>query len=677
MVAAGAAAAADSAERYWPRRVRWLMRNIPWLSGSFAAGLGVFVLVGWWLQRAQWISLLGGLPPMSPNSAFMAVLAGVSLILLAPVAVSRFQWVSGRLCAGAVAVIAALTLGEHALNLDLEIDRALVTPTEALLDHYPVRPSPHVAVGFALIGTALLTLDKRIKGRRRLSRMLAVIAALIPLIALLAYVFGTAELYGARALYPYIGMGLPTAIALLALSGGTLAARANDGVLSVLVAEDSGGLAARRLVTWLFALAVVTCGVEAGARFGLYAAPIGSAGIMMLGIVGGSAFVLRVSLRLSRLDRARRAAQAEIRQSRERLELALRGGELAAWDWNLKSDEVVYHPRWAEMTGYRPDEIAPHIDSWRSSVHPDDRDAVEKALSGHLRGDTPEYESEHRVRTKSGDWIWVLARGKVFDRDPNGEPLRMAGTALDVTERRRLEDELRLAIRARDDLMGVVAHDLRNPLGTILMQASMLQELGSRGERCSEESTASIERAARRMNRLIQDLLDVTRLEAGRLSIEHAHVDTVRLLADVVDAQKPLAASRHLELRLDVPATVPPVNGDRDRLAQVLENLIGNAMKFTKAGGRVTVGAAANHREVVFCVSDTGTGIATEDVPRLFDRFWQAKPGAQHGAGLGLPIVKGIVETHGGRVWVESTPGRGSTFFFSIPVATSDAKRNG
>src|SRR5262249_22313308 len=161
---------------------------------------------------------------------------------------------------------------------------------------------PHAATAFALISAALLTLDIRFARRRRLSHLLAVVASFIPLIALLAYVFGTAELYGARALYPYIGMGIPTAAALLALSVGTLAARANEGVLSVRTAEDSGGLAARRLVAWLFALAVVTCGIEAGARFGLYAAPIGSAGIMMLGIVGGSAFVLRVSLRLSRLD---------------------------------------------------------------------------------------------------------------------------------------------------------------------------------------------------------------------------------------------------------------------------------------------------------------------------------------------------------------------------------------
>ena len=254
------------------------MRNIPWLCGGLSVALGAFVLSAWRLRRPQWTAILPGLPPMRPNSAFMAVLAGASLVLLAPVAVSKFRWVTGRICAGAVAVIAALTLGEHVFGIDLQMDGALVASGEAMANPYPVRPSPQAATTFALLGAALLTIDKRTARGKRPSHVLVVVAALMPLIALLAYVFGTAELYGPRAIYPYVGMGILTATALLTLSAGTLAARADDGLLSVLMAEDSGGLAARRLVAWLVALAVATCGIEAGARFGLYAAPIGSSG---------------------------------------------------------------------------------------------------------------------------------------------------------------------------------------------------------------------------------------------------------------------------------------------------------------------------------------------------------------------------------------------------------------
>ncbi len=225
------------------------------------------------------------------------------------------------------------------------------------------------------------------------------------------------------------------------------------------------------------------------------------------------------------------------------------------------------------------------------------------------------------------------------------------------------------ATQLRDQVLGIVAHDLRNPLNTILMQASALQRQGAEPERRSQRPREIIRRAATRMNRLIQDLLDVARMEAGQLTIAPARLAADELIVEAVELQRPLAASSSLELRLELQGDLAEVWGDRDRLLQVFENLIGNAIKFTDADGRITVGAVASDREVVFSVADTGCGIAPESVPRIFDRFWQAAGGGRLGAGLGLPITKGIVEAHGGRIWVESTPGRGSTFFFSIPKA--------
>ena len=166
------------------------------------------------------------------------------------------------------------------------------------------------------------------------------------------------------------------------------------------------------------------------------------------------------------------------------------------------------------------------------------------------------------------------------------------------------------------------------------------------------------------MNRLIQDLLDVALMESGQLTIERARLSARELIVAAVDMQRPLASSSSLELRVDVDRDVPDVWGDRDRLLQVFENLIGNAIKFTKAGGRITVGAASRDHEVVFWVADTGGGIAAENLPHVFDRFWQATRAGRQGAGLGLPITKGIVEAHGGRIWVESTLGPGHHLLF-------------
>jgi signal transduction histidine kinase len=230
----------------------------------------------------------------------------------------------------------------------------------------------------------------------------------------------------------------------------------------------------------------------------------------------------------------------------------------------------------------------------------------------------------------------------------------------------------RVSVRAtelRDQVLGIVAHDLRNPLSTILMQASALKRQGPESERRSQKPMEVIHRGATRMNRLIQDLLDVARMEAGQLTIERARLSAGGLIAEAVDMQRPLASSSSLELRVEVDPDVAEVWGDRNRLLQVFENLIGNAIKFTQAGGRITAGATSRDEEIVFWVADTGGGIASENLPRVFDRFWTATRTGRQGAGLGLPITKGIVEAHGGRIWVESTPGRGSTFFFTIPVA--------
>jgi PAS domain S-box-containing protein len=231
------------------------------------------------------------------------------------------------------------------------------------------------------------------------------------------------------------------------------------------------------------------------------------------------------------------------------------------------------------------------------------------------------------------------------------------------------------ATQLRDQVMGVVAHDLRNPLSTILMQASVLKRYGPEPERRSLKPAEVIQRAANRMNRLIQDLLDVALMEAGQLTIERSRLSASRLIVEAVDMQRPLASSSSLELRVEVDADVPEVWGDRDRLLQVFENLIGNAIKFTKAGGRITAGATSRDDEVVFWVADTGCGIASEDLPRVFDRFWQATRAGRQGAGLGLAITKGIVGAHGGRVWAESTVGSGSTFFFTIPRVSAAQDR--
>lgn len=233
----------------------------------------------------------------------------------------------------------------------------------------------------------------------------------------------------------------------------------------------------------------------------------------------------------------------------------------------------------------------------------------------------------------------------------------------------RLHAETERAVRARDEVVGLVAHDLRNPLNAIVLSAQLLLRSSSKPDAPAKgrEALESIIRTVSRADKLISDLLDVTRIEAGRLAIAAKPVAASQLVAEALELVRPLLDGYELEVQQ--PATLPAVRADRDRVNQVFSNLVGNAIKFTPRGGRITIGAAAANGEVVFRVADTGQGMSEAQLRHLFDRFWQGDRKDRRGAGLGLAIAKGIVEAHGGRIWVESALGAGTTFYFSIPTA--------
>ncbi|MBZ4373664.1 PAS domain S-box protein [Corallococcus sp. AS-1-6] len=224
------------------------------------------------------------------------------------------------------------------------------------------------------------------------------------------------------------------------------------------------------------------------------------------------------------------------------------------------------------------------------------------------------------------------------------------------------------AIGMREEVLRIVAHDLRAPLNVIQLSATMMEKHLPPGDR-ARPRLETLQKSVQRANRLIQDLLDVARMEGGSLTVERAPLEVAPLIQDALEQHRGLAESRSLSLQAHVPEGVPRVLADPQRLSQILSNLLGNALKFTPEGGRVLLRVQPEAGQVRFLVSDTGPGISAEDRPRIFERFWQAGPKRKEGAGLGLAIVKGLVEAHGGQVGVDSAPGVGSTFFFTLPLA--------
>ena len=239
---------------------------------------------------------------------------------------------------------------------------------------------------------------------------------------------------------------------------------------------------------------------------------------------------------------------------------------------------------------------------------------------------------------------------------------------------RESEREAWEASRLRDEVLGVVAHDLRTPLTAIVAYASLMQERVKPEE--AHDHAAAILRLAMQMDALIQDLLTVSRLHAGRLPLHLTPVGPATLVREAVQAQELNAEQRGISLDAEVEPGLSPVQADAERMRQVFANVVGNAVKFTPPGGAVRVRAGAAGEGVRFAVADTGPGIPPEELPHVFERFWQSPSGEAGGTGLGLAIAKGLVERHGGSLEVQSRPGEGSTFSFVLPAAAEAASRS-
>jgi len=246
--------------------------------------------------------------------------------------------------------------------------------------------------------------------------------------------------------------------------------------------------------------------------------------------------------------------------------------------------------------------------------------------------------------------------------------------ALEDAERERLlKEELEETVRSRDAILSVVAHDLRNPLNIISLAANTL--LPRLPDASARRSVERIIRSAQRADRMIRDLLAASAIETGRFTMDKQPVETAELLLSALESQHSLAAAASVIIAPDLSPELPPLEADEERLLDVLENLIGNAIKFTSPGGSITLGASAQDDEVLVWVKDSGSGIRPEQLPHIFDRFWQANKAERRGIGLGLSICKAIVEAHDGRIWAESTVGVGTTMFFTIPAASPRQSR--
>jgi PAS domain S-box-containing protein len=377
-------------------------------------------------------------------------------------------------------------------------------------------------------------------------------------------------------------------------------------------------------------------------------------------------------------DHQRRSAEAALRVSRDRLERVLEAIDEGYWDWNRATGELHLSSRYYTMLGYVPGELRLGWDSWMAMAHPEDAKVVDAEFARFAQADHNTFSMEIRMRCKSGQYIWVLSRGKVVERDASGKPLRLIGTHTDVTEQKRLEEQFLQAqkLESVGRLAGGVAHDFNNLLTVINGYSEVMLGKLAVGDP-NRRFVDAIQQAGVRAAGLTEQLLAFSRKQVTQpraLALNGVVADAQRLLLRLV--------REDIEMITRLEAAADHVMADPSQLHQVVMNLVVNARDAMPGGGRLVI-ATRNEdvpasapdvqagRYVVLSVADTGTGMDQETMRHIFEPFFTTKERGK-GTGLGLSTVYGIVQQSGGVIRLDSAVGKGTTFHIYLPQVSAD-----
>lgn len=399
----------------------------------------------------------------------------------------------------------------------------------------------------------------------------------------------------------------------------------------------------------------------------------------------------RLRSSVHRESNSRLLAEEALDETRDRLQLAVDAAGLALWDWQLPSPQIFMTARWGEMLGDVAMEGYWDTSGLLDRVHPDDRTRVESLTRSLLDGQTQRAVSQHRVRTADG-WLWIESHAMVAEHDTQGHPLRLMGTHADISERKRVEAEAERALelaeqasRAKSEFLANISHEVRTPLNALMGLTRLLMDSPLSPEQ--KGWTDLMDSSAHALLALLNDVLDLSRIEAGKLSIEQVPFDLHGMLGEVsaLYTEQARAKSLHCELQI-TPGLPTQMRGDPGRLRQVLGNLLSNALKFTPRGGRIRVTAQAltaagsDKRLLRLQVQDSGVGISPRQQRTIFEAFTQAEVSTSRrfgGSGLGLAICSRLVELMGGGIEVQSALGQGSTFTVILPLGEIEASDAG
>jgi PAS domain S-box-containing protein len=653
-----------------------------------------FVAMASWALQWQWlVRLAPGQTPMVFNSALCVFACGSGIIAFKSGRVKLAGWL------GVAVVLFALAIGlQYFLGSDFGIDRFFVAPLLSSSLLYPGRMAPNSVICFVCAGAALaaLALPLRAETRETIAETLTWLSAAVANMAVLGYATGAQAGFGWA--QSFNDMSAQTAVCFILLAAALVFAIWN---------ERPGRMA--RLPVWVVvlmfeAVAAFDLLTPAGIAMGIAYIPLiiatywfrrpwapfkmaAFATVMaLLGFVmsGSSDIPLEIAFANRGLSIAalwvvavavhyQRRAQRALAGSEERLDRAVTGAGLGLWQWDIERDTIRFNRQWAEILGYGSTETDIPVKEWVKLLPPDDFAAASTAMNQHLEGRAAQYEAEFRIRRPNGEDLWVMDRGKVMERDSKGLPLTAAGTHLDITARKESEAELAAAVeqlaRSNTELEQfayVASHDLQEPLRMVAnftglfgkRYADIVDDKGKEYIRLACEASA-------RMQQLISDLLAYAR--AGQREERYEEIDGNREFAKVLDILREPVETRNAAVTA---GDLPKLRMSAVGFSQLLQNLVGNALKYTARDirPRIQVSAVEQGEFWLFTVADNGIGIEDRYLERIFAPFKRLHgKGEYSGTGIGLAICRKVVEGHGGRIWAESVPGEGSRFLFTLP----------
>ncbi len=635
---------------------------------------GIILLMGW-LFNVPIFKSLSFLFPIKADAAICFIFIGISLWLLQTKRANQINIITAKTLALVVLIIGSLALIEYLKGINLGIDQILFIELPGTLNSsLPAHIASITALNLVLIGSSILTMDNNIKIRWwPLFQIIIIAEGLIAFLAVLGYI------YHASNLYSYTGITAYTALTFCLIFFAVMFIRPDEGFIGSLLDERPGSVLGRRLLPVVILIPIVFGWITLSAQANSFY----DSGLGYAILVFSTAIVIAILLWMSitsinKTDLKRRETENKLKRSESSLSEAQKIAHLGNWDWNLKTNCLHRSDEIYRIYMRDPEEFGMIYDSFLSYVHPEDREyvnrTVKNAINDMYNMEYPLYNIEYRIILPNGEERTVHEKAEpVYE---NSSPVRIIGTVQDITERKKTEEQLKVLVeelqRSNKELTSfayITNHDLQEPLRDIASFTQLLERrYKGKLDSDADEFIGYIVDAAVRMKGMINGLLDYS--YAGTRGNEFEEIDMNIQLTTALYNLKDLIHENNAEINY---YPLPTVLADPGQMIRVFQNLIGNAIKFRKTDEppkiHIYCEISKDNKEHIFSVSDNGIGIEKQYTDKIFEVFKKLHAISEYkGAGIGLSVVKKILERHGGRIWVESKYGQGSTFYFTIPL---------